>query len=211
MSQTAGFIAETTAEVYRPFALVQMETNSTTVRMHSGIGPLSWNSQTWTGTGDLGMIGIVSAGTELAASQVELTLSGLNSTNKAELIDELTRGGDVYIYYGFYDSSGAVVADPWLGFFGNIDTVDITETIESTSVSVMVLDGVGARLRRTQRRRTDADQQDIFSGDEIYEFVASGKTIHWGAPGVGPSTTGINTRGNTGGGGTFVREDGLRL
>ena len=185
MTQTPGFKAETTAEIYRPFALVQLEAHTATVRFHSGVGPLEFDSQTWTGAGDLGVVGAVTAGTDLAASQIDLTLSGLNASLKADLVNELSRGGDVYIYYGFFDSAGAIVVDPWLGFFGKIDVVEISETGTTTSVSVAVIDGVGARLRRTERRRTDADQQDIFIGDEIYEFVASGKTIHWGSPGYG--------------------------
>lgn len=192
MSQTAGFVTETTAEVFRPFAMVSLVTPSGTQRLWSGVGDLSWNSQTWTGAGDMGTIGAVSAGTELAASEIDLTLSGLDSTLKAEAVNELVRGGDVNIYYGFFDSSDAIVADPWLGFFGKIDSVSVSDGGQGAIISIKVLNGVGAMLRRTQRRRTNADQEDTFSGDVVFEFVATGGNVHWGKP---------NAAYNGGGGG----------
>jgi len=195
MTQTAGFVTETTAEVFRPFALVSIGAPSGTVYLWTGVGNLSWNSQTWTGAGDLGSIGSVSAGTDLAASQVELTLSGLDATIKADVINELIRGADVSIYYGFFDSSDAIVADPWLGFFGKVDAPTVADAAAGTTISISVLDGVGAMLRRTKRRRTDADHQDTFSGDEIFEFVATAsKNVHWGQPDAAGGG-GVNARG----------------
>jgi hypothetical protein len=186
MTQTNDWKAETVAEVYRPFAMVKIELPTSTVRFFSGVGELTWDSQTWTGAGDLGFIGKIEGATELRAGKVDIGVSGLNSTVKADALNELSRGADVYIYQGFFASDHTIVADPWLAFFGKVDQSAVTEDGEGVSITISVIDGVGSRLRRTQRRRTDADQQEIYSGDKIYEFVADNRyPLNWGGPGSG--------------------------
>lgn len=201
MTQTAAWKAETEADVMAPFALVRMDLPSGTVRLHSGIGDVSWDSQTWTGAGDLGFISAIESETELRAGNVTIGLSGLNSSIKADALDSLARGSDVYIYYGFFDtSSGAVVVDPWLGFFGQVDQPTVAEDDEGVTISVDCLDGVGAMLRQTIHYRTAADQEAIFTGDKVFEFVGDDSPVTWGASGdaqVRGSTAPTPIRGGT--------------
>jgi len=203
MTQTSDWKDETTEETIRPFALVKMELPSGTVRFFTGVGELSWDSQTWTGAGDLGYIGAIESGTDLRAGRLEVGLSGLDATVKADALNELSRGSDCYVYLGFFTSSATIVADPWLAFFGTLDQTAITEDDDGVSISVSILDGIGARLRRTQRRRTDADQQEIFSGDKIFEFVGDDTPVSWGAPGGATGGGGNNGGAGPGSGGAF--------
>ncbi len=183
MTQTAAWKTESEATEYAPFAMVRLDLPSGTVRFFTGIGELSWNSQTWTGAGDLGVIGPIESGTDLKAGSVQVGLTGLDATIKADALNELTRGADVYIYFGFFNvSTQAIIVDPWLAYFGKIDGAAVSEDADGVSVVVDVIDGVGARLRRTEHRRTDANQQDIFAGDEVFEYVADTAPQPWGAP-----------------------------
>lgn len=182
MTQTAGFKAETEADVFNPFALVRMDLPSGTVRFFSGVGELSWNSQTWTGAGELGFVGKIDSGTQLRAGFVEIGLSGLESSLKADVLNYVARGAETFVYMGFYDSSGAIVADPWLAYYGRLDTTDVEDGAGGLTIKCRIIDGVGARLRQTKRRRTDADQQEIYSGDKVFEFVADMRHPEpWGA------------------------------
>ena len=199
MSQTANFKSETTAAQNAPFAMVRLDLPSGTVRFFTGIGELSWDSQTWTGAGDLGFIGPLESATELRAGRVQIGLSGLNSSVKADALNELVRGSNVYIYLGFFDlATDAIIADPWLAFFGKVDEPSVTEKEDGIDITVSCLDGVGAALRRTEHRRNGADQEAIFSGDEIFEFVADSTPLNWGAPGA--AVTGGSGSGGSGAG-----------
>jgi hypothetical protein len=199
MSQTAAWQTEAEAAQNAPFAMVKIELPTATVRFFTGVGELTWDSQTWTGAGDLGFIGPLESSTELRAGRVEIGLSGLDASVKADALNELARGANVYIYLGFFDTAtDAIVADPWLAFFGKVDQPSVTEKSDGIEIVVSCLDGVGAALRRTEHRRNSADQEGIFSGDEVFEFVADTKPANWGGPtaggGAGSATgAGINT------------------
>jgi len=200
MTQTAGWIAETEAETYAPFAMVRLDLPSGTVRFFSGIGEHTWDSQTWTGAGDFGFVGAMEGTTELRAGTLQIGLTGLDATIKADALDALSRGSDVYVYLGFFNvSTGAIVVDPWLAFFGKVDQPAVSETDEGVDIIVTCLDGVGAMLRRTEHRRTSADQEAMFSGDLVFEFVADTPNLSWGAPMASGSAGGRGSVGTDSG------------
>jgi len=190
--------------VYYPFALVKLVLAGGTYRLFSGIGELTWDGQTWAGAGDLGYIGKIESTAEAKAGKVVIGLSGLDASLKAEALDELSRGGSASIYFGFFsDAENTITYDPWLGFFGRVDTSEVEEDAEGVEVRVTLLDSVGARLRQTVRRRTDSDQQEIYSGDEFYSYVAALRDPeNWGGSGSsGAVTNNPGGRGGNSGGG----------
>lgn len=198
MTQTAGFKAETEADVFQPFALVKMDLPSGSVRFFSGVGELSWNSQTWTGAGELGFVGKIDSGTQIRAGFIEIGLSGLESSLKTDVLDYMARGAETFVYMGFYDSSGNIVADPWLCYYGRLDTTNLDDGAQGLTIRCRIIDGVGARLRQTKRRRTDADQQEIYSGDQVFEFVADLRHPEpWGASQSG-NNQGSSSTGTSG-------------
>jgi hypothetical protein len=200
MTQTSAWKAETEAETYAPFAMVRLDLPSGTVRFFSGIGEQEWDGETWTGAGNLGVIGAIEGSTELRAGTLQIGLTGLDATIKADALDSLTRGSEVYVYMGFFDvATGDIVVDPWLAFFGEVDQATISETDQGVDIMVTCLDGVGAMLRRTEHRRTSADQEAMFAGDSVFEFVADQPVLNWGAPGASDRASVRATLGNSDG------------
>ena len=208
MSFPSNLDAYTEDPVYYPFAMIELVLSGGTYNLFSGVGELSWDGKTWTGAGDLGFIGPIESTTEAKAGKVVVGLSGLDATLKAEVLDELSRGGFASLYFGFFaDGDMTLSVDPWLGFYGRVDTCEVEEDVDGVEIRVNLLDSVGARLRRTIRRRTDSDQQEIYSGDEFYSFVASMRDPeNWGGSGQhGTSTVAPGGGGRSGGGaGGFV-------
>jgi len=59
MSRTlpTGYATATEATVFGPVFLVELDWPDGMVWLWNGYGPLSWDSKTWAGTGELGRIG----------------------------------------------------------------------------------------------------------------------------------------------------------
>lgn len=209
-TQTTAWKTETEAAQNTWAAFVKLDLPGYTARFFSGIGVINHDmgdgdgAQDWTGAGSLGFVGPIEGSTEVEAGRFQLGLSGLDSNLKAELVDYLVRGSEVYVWLAYLDSDGALVEDPWLAFFGKIDVPEISEGAESVEVIVECSDGVSSFWRRTTRYRNTTDQEDIFSGDVFYEFVTDLRApIPWGQPGGGGGggNGGFGARGGPGSGG----------
>lgn len=146
------------------------------IRIHSGVGPLVWNGLEWLGVGYLGQVSPLSGGVDMEVEEVELTLSGIASAHRNEVLDKLTRGRRVNLYHGFWDSAGGAWAhNPELSFAGFVSHAIVSDQIDEAgigqvSVSCNVLSAFAYARRRTIARRTDAHQQRLFAGDEFYAF-----------------------------------------
>ena len=68
--------AVATAELVRPIYLIDMEFTSGSVFFWSGVGNLTFNSNSYIGAGDLLSIGTVSETAELQANGATVTLNG---------------------------------------------------------------------------------------------------------------------------------------
>lgn len=92
------------------FAAIQHP--SGTVYFHSGIGPLAWNGQTWTGCGKLGTITPVQHTSTIAVQEITFQLSGVDADLVAALNDDVANlNGSVWL--GCLGLDGKVIADPY--------------------------------------------------------------------------------------------------
>ena len=197
-NQTAAWKTQSEADSNTFGHFVRIDMPGYTLRAFTGGGVIEWDdgsgTQTWTGIPLLD-IGSIPGKTGIEAQVVTLSLSGLDSSLKSEVMDYLVRGSEVYIWT-FYFSGGSIVADPWLTFAGFVDVPEFEED-ESVSLSVECVDAVGRALRRTVAYRTDVNQQELFSGDRFFEFTpqVGRRPLAWGVPwenGGGAGATGGN-------------------
>lgn len=183
--QTAGWKTETESAENTFGAFVRMDFDGYTLRAFSGAGQLEWDdgtgTQTWQGV-PLGSVTRIPGKSSFESQAAQIDLSGLDSSIKSEVLDYTERGTPVYIWL-FYVSGGSIVSDPWLAFSGKIDGVSFKES-DTVDLTIRAVDAVGAAFRRTVTRRTDVEQQSLFSGDRIYEFTASvaREVVKWGVP-----------------------------
>lgn len=156
--------------------LVELQFETYTLRVHDGIGPISWGGNDWLGVGQLGAISGISGGVDLDASDLTLMLSGVPSEYRAEILTEVARGKSVNIYQGVIDPvAGAWDFEPELVYSGFIDDPDIEEEaaegIEAFLTITVPVISASSYVRRIQVwRRTDADQQSLFPGDKFFAF-----------------------------------------
>lgn len=183
--QTAAWKTASEADQNGFGAFVRLDLPGYTARFFTGAGVIEWDdgtgTQEWIGA-PLGDIDGLTGSVKMQAQTVNLSLSGLDSSLKTEIMDYLVRGSEVYIWM-FYIESGSIVTDPWLAFAGEVDVPEFEEGDEVT-LQVECLDAVGAAFRKTVTRRTDEDQQRRFTGDRFYEFAArtTRERIKWGVP-----------------------------
>ena len=206
--QTAAWKTASEADQNGFGAFVRLDLPGYTARFFTGAGVIAWDdgtgTQTWTGA-PMGDIDGLTGSTKLQAQTVTLSLSGLDSALKTEVMDYLVRGSEVYIWM-FYISAGTIVADPWLAFAGQVDVPEFEEG-DDVTLQVECVDAVGAAFRKTVTRRTDEDQKGRFTGDRFYEFAArtTRETVKWGVPWQeGSNGAGGGTIAGNGGSGSGI-------
>jgi hypothetical protein len=155
--------------------LVEMEVESGALRMHDGVGHLSWDGNDWLGVGDLGSISGISGGLSVEAGDLTLTMAGIPSDYRDEVLQEVQRGKRVTVYMGIVDkASGTWAHEPEAVYTGFVNVPSVEEEAGEggafLTVTIKVI-SAGSYVRRLQVwRRTDADQKSRFSGDRFYEF-----------------------------------------
>ena len=175
------------AGVVRPVMLVELDFPSGFVRVNStdrtiALDPGGSPSQEedFLGVGRLGGVSTVGESSELQASGVKLSLSGIPPAHIAAAF-ERAQGRPGRIWLGFLDESYRLVVDPVLVFSGLIDetTIDLGALAK---VTLSVENRMIAWERPKVRRYTNEDQQQRFADDKFFEFVnpTVEKELLWG-------------------------------
>ena len=178
---------ETTAEVFRPVLFLFLDLDGGDVLVNSSDQDIAWDfdsdssNETFTGVGQFGNVSVVNESTDLKATGIQCSLTGVTSTHISNALNEDYSGREAKLYVGFQNAARALVADPMVLFHGRIDTMDIqigkTAQVNVTIESKLV-DWERARIRRF----TNEAQRSAYSSDEFLEFVTQTveKEIVWG-------------------------------
>lgn len=169
---TAGMLTAIATGAVKPLFLYQGEFDGGTVRLFTGHGTLSWNSQTW--TGDEGMLrisGISEAG-DLSAVNFTVALNGQVSSLLTVALSEVRRGKTGTVWLGLVDSAGALIADPFLCFRGRADKPAISPDPNDCVVGVAYESRLIDAARPRERRYTDEDQKTDYPNDLGFSGVA---------------------------------------
>jgi len=177
---TAATLTESTSEAPRAVLFAELDYPSGFVRVNSSDRAIVFSSNTYKGVGELGAVSSIGEASELQASGLELSLTGIDTANIAHAFENAQgRAGKVWL--GFLDTNYALVADPALMFSGRIDSVSV-ELGQVGTVRVALENRIVAWERPKVRRYTNEDQQQRFTGDLFLEFVAQtvNKELLWG-------------------------------
>lgn len=179
---TAGALAQTTADTMTPILLAELEFPSGFVRVWSGYGNLIWNGNTFIGTGLLGNISPIEETSEIRASGIKLSLSGIPSSLLAVALGEVRQGRSVKVWIAFLDALNAIIPDPYLAFSGRMDVPEILESGETSTISLSAESRLIDLEKPRERRYTDQDQRIRYPDDRGFEFVPSIQEadIRWG-------------------------------
>lgn len=184
---TAAAQSASQAGVVRPVMLVELDfpsgflrVNSTdrTITLDPGGSPSQ--AEDFLGVGRLGGVSTVGESSQLQASGVKLSLSGIPPAQIAAAF-ERAQGRPGRIWLGFLDQTYRLVIDPVLVFSGLIDntTIDLGALAK---VTLSVENRMIAWERPKVRRYTNENQQQRFADDKFFEFVnpTVEKELLWG-------------------------------
>jgi len=185
-SLSSGMQAVSTADVVRPIFLVRMVFDSgetpNELNLWSGVGDLTYDSETYTGVGDLLNISAVTETSDMQASGLNVTLTGVKSSLVVIAKDHEYQGRAITVMLGAFDASGDLVADPTVIFAGFMDTMTISESGQTSTISIACENKLIAFERAKVRRYTAEDQKIDHPTDKGFEFVTAivQKEIIWG-------------------------------
>lgn len=203
---TAAMVAELAKGQVSPVVFVEAEFLTATVNFWSGVGEISWDSKTWTGTGELGSISPLSETTEISARPVSVSLSGIPTNLVDFCLNETRRGKPLSIWFGFLSSTGTVIADPDNSWSGRMDSAKISDDGETSTITITAESDLADLNRNEELRYTHQNQQAFFAGDDGFKYVESIQNLNliWGRGTAVPLGSGS-------GGDTGPRDRGERL
>jgi hypothetical protein len=151
--------------------LVKAELDSGDIRFWTGYGPLTWDSQVWSGAGRIMEISDIEETGEVKAVGTTFIFNSLNADLISVARSEDYQERPIKAWIALLDATGAVIDHPYM--------------VRNARMDVMTLITDGARLRievKAESRLvdlerpsvfyyTDADQQVLFAGDLGFEFV----------------------------------------
>lgn len=179
---TTAFKNEITSNLTRPFVLFQAFFDSGTIRFWNGVGNLVYDGDTYTGAGHLLAVSPIDETTKVESRGVTLKLSGVPSSLIAIALAEEYQDRQITIDIGFFDSSGAIVVDPFRFFSGKADVMGIQDAGETATINLSAENDIIILQRVNERRRTKEDQKLESSTDTFFDGVAAlqNKSVVWG-------------------------------
>ena len=179
---TSAVQTQLAATELQPFFAIKLNFDSGALRLWTGYGDITVNSETYTGGGQLLGVSAIEETVEVAAKGVSMSLNGIDASLVSLALTENYQTRSAKIYLGFL-SSGAVVADPYLIFDGRMDVMTIDDNGETANISLTAESRLIDLERARERRYTSDDQKVRHPNDTGLDFVASlqEKEIAWGS------------------------------
>lgn len=185
---TAGMQTEVAAQQGTIVHLIELVTSGGTTRLSTTPVNLSWNSETWIGIGGVMLFDVVAETADEKSSGVQLSLSAVDQTIIAAILNNHFRGRSIKIWLAKLDSDGAVVADPLLIFSGFQNagwrlsesrddrgggTAEISTRAVSRTAELAQSRGIKSNL---------TSHQQFYPDDTFFQNVPNiaGKPVNWG-------------------------------
>jgi hypothetical protein len=160
------------------FFSMDLEFDSGELNLWTGLGDITINSKTYTGTGNILQISEVEETAEIAAKGATITLSGIPSTLLSLALTEPFQGRVCTIYFGIISDT----TDQTEIFSGYMDEMNIEESGETSTIELKVENKLIQLEKPGSARYTSAYQKSKFSGDLGLDFIEDlqDKRINWG-------------------------------
>ncbi len=181
---SATNLAEAASDHIMPVVFADLAFDSGTVRVHTGVGSLTFNSNTYSGVGDFGGIDVIEENADLTPNAYRLRLSGFDSTYLDESLNQDVYGRAVTLYLGFLNIDGTLADDPEEVASGTMDSMEITYG-DQASINLVVESDLKFFQRANGKLFTDEDQQIDYSGDLGFQYLdqIQNARVVWGGKG----------------------------
>lgn len=147
-----------------------------TLRLHSGLGTITWGGKTWTGAGSLMSLSSIQETNKQNPAAFRAVLSGIDTSVTSLVFNQNYYRKPCKHYLGGMND-GALVEDPFLMFSGFIEKLDMVvgasdgDTIELTAESEFIL------FKRSRNvRYTDRQLQSEYPGDLGFQYLEATST-----------------------------------
>jgi len=142
------------------------------MRLWTGYGTTTWNGQTWYGVDIISVEGIEET-TQKRSVGFRVALNGISSSVLAVALDaDKSKYLLGKIWLGALNSSGAIIADPYLSREGKLNRVSWADNGEKCDISAEYEDENVTLLKPDDRRNTPEDQAIDHPGDRGFDQVA---------------------------------------
>lgn len=163
------------------FYAVDLAFDSSNIRLWTGYGDKTINSNTYTGSGNLLTIDGLEEASDLSARGTTLTLNGLDSTIVTYALTEEYQGRLVTIYWGVGNNTVEV-------FSGYMDKMTIQDSADAATIQLTVESRLIALERPNVRRYTRESHagvrtaKSLSGSDTFFDWVTKlqDKQIVWG-------------------------------
>lgn len=148
-----------------------VEDNSGDLLLWSGIGNLIYDNEIYTGAGDLLGIDEIEETEETRAVGMTVSITGIPSDFLALALGVNYQQRPLTIWLAALNSSGVLIADPYLLFKGYMDVMEINEGGDTGTISVTVENKLIVLDIPNGRKYTLEDQKIDFPNDVGLEFI----------------------------------------
>lgn len=161
----------------QPFYAIEMLFDSDPLRIWTGYGDRTIDGETYTGAGTLLSISGLDEVDDLAARAATLTLDGIPSSILSLALSEPFQNRPCRILFGVRDVDDFVEV-----FAGQMNTMNLTDNGETSTIELMVDSKLVLLERAKVRRYTHESHQSRYPGDNIFSVVADlqDKDVPWG-------------------------------
>lgn len=157
---------------------------SNPVLAHTGVGDIVINNETYLGVGNLGEIGTVNDDNSTSPAQLTLSLSGLDPTLAAQVLNQRNNNKAVRIYWVVLDENERVI-DSALIFSGKTTDQQYLYDKENAAIQVTAADRLIDWSRKATNRYTDESHRSepLSLGDRIFRYIIqmAERPIYWGS------------------------------
>lgn len=179
MSRTinASLLTALTGDLVEPYYAVELFFDSGTLRLWTGIGDKTINSNTYTGTGSLLNIGPAEESGDLSAKAMSLTLTGLDSSIISLALQEPYQRRQARVYLGEQSVSEVIQI-----FSGQMNTMNIDDSADGATIQLVIESKLVELERAANWRYTDENHKSRYSGDTFFSYVQAIQDVQvaWG-------------------------------
>ena len=179
---TSDFLTQLSSSSLKPFYAFKAEFQEGDVRLWTGLGEITLNSETYTGGGSLLSVGAVEETSEIKATNLNVALSGLDSSILTAALNANYQNRLFTCFLGMLNESYGLVNNAYQLFQGRMDSMTINDSGEEVIISLSVESRLIDLEKPNETRYTSEEQKRLFSGDLGLDFVTDlqDKDINWG-------------------------------
>lgn len=179
MSRTvpAALLSALAQSEVQPFYAVEMLFDSGPVRIWTGYGNRTIDGNTYVGGGSLLNIEGLGEVADLSAKSITVSLSGVAVALVSLALQEPYQRRQCRVLFGAVDVDDFVEV-----FSGQLNTMQIEDSGEASTISVLVDSKLVELERASNRRYTSESQKARFAGDTFFDYVSAiqDAEIVWG-------------------------------